>query len=957
MANKSELAQLYKSQAKEHLSEMDRVLRRIDNLYYDLATKIGIIGATASVPKDAPFYIEEHPDIRKRVDNALTDMYGTLESAVVSGVRSQWTLANNHMDELTRVVFGSKIDSLSSADMQRYFNNHEKALEAFLKRKENGMDLSQRVWKYAETTKVEIESALELGMKTGESAQVMAKNLMQYLKKPDALYRRIRDKEGVLHLSGNAIQYHPGQGVYRSSYMNAKRLAATETNMAYDTADHLRVQDMDFVVGIKISLSNNHTCLNSKGLPEPFTDICDDLQGKYPKDFKFTGWHPFCYDDKTEVLTKRGWQRFVDVHDDDLILSLNPETKSVEWAGISNQFSWEHKGDMIRFYNRSLDMVVTPDHPVVYVSKSDGRIRKAQAKDYRMGLGAIYRSSKYCADDVESVTIGGRVVPFDAFAEFMGYWLADGSLLRDYQVVISQEDEDHRTDMLSCIGEMGFKAHENKGKISFYDKSFNSYLKQFGRAYDKYVPDLIKNSSPRQIKIFLDAFVSCDGCVREGKTFVGNRGSVAIPSKERVYFSSSPRMQADLGECLVKIGKRPSYRLNSKAGTVVRFRNGEYTTNYDSYTISECNSATASVFTKEVIPYDGMVYDVELSKNHIMYLRRSGKCYWGSNCRCISTTILKTEDELIRDMDGEDRGSVNEVKDVPEGFKKWLADNEKRAEYSYSMPYFIKDNLGTPYIPEKWAGLYGSKMPYDTFEEYDKARKYNAVFGHFSPEQKRNHKELSEKLPVSQGKVMPFGQADSEHPNPHYNDNGSDQKGYHHNCQTCTVAYELRRRGFNIEALPNPVVGTYKGEDDREVWKFFRDRHMSQDERFLAPKTGVGVSWNMSKGVLDTNAKRLRFIESETQEEGRYEIYLRWAHKGKRGGAHVIIAEKQRNGNLVFYDPQNGRHWAKGGDDFKEFHKRYLDIVSCMDGNAIGVLRIDNKLINPKFAERFIRSG
>ena len=23
-------------------------------------------------------------------------------------------------------------------------------------------------------------------------------------------------------------------------------------------------------------------------------DICDDLKGKYPKDFKFTGWHPWC---------------------------------------------------------------------------------------------------------------------------------------------------------------------------------------------------------------------------------------------------------------------------------------------------------------------------------------------------------------------------------------------------------------------------------------------------------------------------------------------------------------------------------------------------------------------------------------------------------------------------------------------------------------------------------------
>ena len=43
------------------------------------------------------------------------------------------------------------------------------------------------------------------------------------------------------------------------------------------------------MLGIEIKLSNNHT-LNGK----PFQDICDKLAGKYPKSFKFVGWHPNC---------------------------------------------------------------------------------------------------------------------------------------------------------------------------------------------------------------------------------------------------------------------------------------------------------------------------------------------------------------------------------------------------------------------------------------------------------------------------------------------------------------------------------------------------------------------------------------------------------------------------------------------------------------------------------------
>ena len=126
------------------------------------------------------------------------------------------------------------------------------------------------------------------------------------------MIRRVRDTRGLLQLSKRAKAYHPGQGVYRSSYKNARRLTATENNIAYRTADYLRYQQMDFVVGIQICLSNNHTVLlqpgettsdptqqRADGSPKanavrPLVDICDDLQGRYPKDFKFTGWHPHC---------------------------------------------------------------------------------------------------------------------------------------------------------------------------------------------------------------------------------------------------------------------------------------------------------------------------------------------------------------------------------------------------------------------------------------------------------------------------------------------------------------------------------------------------------------------------------------------------------------------------------------------------------------------------------------
>jgi hypothetical protein len=107
------------------------------------------------------------------------------------------------------------------------------------------------VWNYTNQFKNEIEMGLDLGIRNGLPAAEMASDLQQYLKYPKKLFRRVRDEHGNLQLSTAAKEFHPGQGVYRSSYKNAMRLARTETNMAYRTADHERIQQFDLKYGYR----------------------------------------------------------------------------------------------------------------------------------------------------------------------------------------------------------------------------------------------------------------------------------------------------------------------------------------------------------------------------------------------------------------------------------------------------------------------------------------------------------------------------------------------------------------------------------------------------------------------------------------------------------------------------------------------------------------------------------
>lgn len=264
---------------------------RIDRIFKKAAEEAAKIGVSikSPLPEDKIFSFEDYPETHKQIERLMKALQDSTETTIVNGVRSAWTLSNNKNNDLVSRIFGDKAKELSKEEYKRYFSTNMDALNAFLLRKEQGLNLSDRVWRYTNAFKKEIELGLDLGIRTGESAAQMTRSLRQYLQHPDKLFRRVRDQHGNLKLSKAAAAFHPGRGVYRSSCKNARRLACTETNIAYRTSDHLRWQQMDFVVGIEIKLSNNHT-LNGV----PLTDICDTLAGKYPKDFKFTGWHPHC---------------------------------------------------------------------------------------------------------------------------------------------------------------------------------------------------------------------------------------------------------------------------------------------------------------------------------------------------------------------------------------------------------------------------------------------------------------------------------------------------------------------------------------------------------------------------------------------------------------------------------------------------------------------------------------
>lgn len=265
----------------------------------------------------------ESPAKQKKVEALLRRLRTMATMAIQQGISVEWEQANQECDKLISSVFGKNI--LENPVFSAWTARNTAARDAFINRSENGLNLSDRIWKSVKQLRDEMEVAMTVAIGEGESASSMSRKVREYLNDPDLMFRRFRYKKGEKDIidpnTGEVIgkepvyglkwkkrirtadgrykfidydknSYPSGTGVYKSSAKNAMRVARTETNIAYRRADNARWQQMDFVLGQRVQLSKSH----------PKKDICDKLQGEYPKDFVFDGWHPQCFCFCTPIL-------------------------------------------------------------------------------------------------------------------------------------------------------------------------------------------------------------------------------------------------------------------------------------------------------------------------------------------------------------------------------------------------------------------------------------------------------------------------------------------------------------------------------------------------------------------------------------------------------------------------------------------------------------------------------
>lgn len=383
-----------------------------------------------------------------------------------------------------------------------------------------------------------------------------------------------------------------------------------------------------------------------------------------------------CYDDQTEVLTKEGWKYFKDLSYEDEIATLNSETNYLEYQRPTEIIAEHYHGKMYKLENRGVSLCVTPNHNL-YVAKGsyyngaknnlkryydfelcnpekyfrkDKRFYKTCKWEGKLNedtykiKGIEYDTLKFAND--ENGTLRHYIkkdLEFNliAWLRFLGFYIAEGCVsnrkdkTRYGEINISFNKYDERDLVEELISGIGFEAKFNmdRGYARFFNITLGEWLNtNCGHmAYNKKVPQFIKNLPPFYIEEFLKYLYIGDG----HKTSTSN-----------ILTTASKQLSDDVQELLLKAGYafREYVRDNrGNFGGFEKYYNYPIITKHIRYDINwlqlpdiEINMSTAEQtksFEEKWIEYNRCVYCVTVP-NHIIYVRRNGKGVWcGNSCR------------------------------------------------------------------------------------------------------------------------------------------------------------------------------------------------------------------------------------------------------------------------------------------------------------------------------------
>jgi hypothetical protein len=363
----------------------------------------------------------------------------------------------------------------------------------------------------------------------------------------------------------------------------------------------------------------------------------------------------------TELLTERGWVKVSELQKSDLVAALFDEAPEpfVEGNGrrlraaqeliarfvpILDAHTYEYDGDLYELDAQNVAYSVTPTHRIWRKGHTRGCSRWSiqDAQEVHGGTHSFMVRSKFdlskrCDPEyfvlprVISNKTGKAMdcittIPFQAYIKFMALYLADGNIRHhrecDYSIVITKKEGDFSDEVESILDSCGLPWKKiNNQYVTNSQKALSTYLKRFGKAPDKFIPNEIKLASQEAIAEFLRIYWMTDG----------------DKEKQTQFYTTSKKMADDLQHLLALAGKAGSISIRPP-------REHQNYTNYTIHVISHKEVGTRKNYKQafSLNPYKGSVYCIQVSGVGVVLSRFRGKSFWIGNS-VISDTREKME--------------------------------------------------------------------------------------------------------------------------------------------------------------------------------------------------------------------------------------------------------------------------------------------------------------------------
>lgn len=331
-----------------------------------------------------------------------------------------------------------------------------------------------------------------------------------------------------------------------------------------------------------------------------------------------------CYDEKTEILTENGWSLFSDLKKLDRVMQVDPKTCEGSWVLPTDYVSYPFKGMMMKFESSSLDIMVTPEHRMLYKFENqfwkhdfEGWEICTAADVYSWGNLYIPQSIRWSNESPKAFEVGRYLVDFDSWVVLMAIWISkkEGRFeIAGSKVRIMQNSGDDFDELCDILDKMPFRysCQDDKGEdssIVFDDVYLSEFFREFWYEDSRrHIPKWIKEASSSTLEKFLRWYM------------VGSE-DVPVPFGNH-YGSKSSVLIDDMQEIMLKVG-----RVGTKSVSGVYYRIGERKVKSGEY------KWYGKIYQhhKSMVPYDGMVYCVTVP-NSAVVVRRCGRVAVSGNC-------------------------------------------------------------------------------------------------------------------------------------------------------------------------------------------------------------------------------------------------------------------------------------------------------------------------------------